>query len=432
MTRERERRRAGNTTRDAKHRSGGDWTTLMIPEGIEIFQPKVGSYRMDIVPFEVGKGNPYASKGEWYWERTFYTHRGIGPNNESYVCPWKTDEKPCPICEYRASLAKDPSSDPEEIKQLKPKERQLFLVSVHSKDNDERKVQLYESSHHTFGVLLDQLRRDAEDDEEHISQFDDPDAGSTLKASFIEKAFAGHKFPSCYAIEFRARAKGLNPKLLEHGICLDDVVKILPYDDLKRILAGVDQSDDDDEDEDDEERKPSPKKPSARKGPPDDTPTVEGTGIEEGSMVRQRKFGVCEVMRISSDGTSLVIKDDEGEIHKGVGADEVRLIEEEKSPKSKGSASKATGASSGSGRVKKVKPDEDEEDTEDEDADDEEDEDEGSDPPEDRGKKTAKTKAKKTTSRSKDDDWDEEEEEKTPPKKKGSPKASKADEDDWD
>ncbi len=251
----REARRAGSKKRDAQHRGGGEWTTLTIPDGVDIWQPKKGSHRIDIVPFTVGKGNPYADEGELYYERTYYIHRGVGPNNDSYICLAKTFDKPCPICEYRTKRAADPDADDKELKALKPKERQLWLVHDRS---DEGKVKLWEFSHFLFGELLDMQRRDAEDDERHIAEFDDPDGGSQLKVSFEEKSFDGNSFLKAYNIDFRERKEGLLDGLLDHGICLDNLLKEVPYNKLNAIFHQVESAG---EVEDDEpEEKPAPKR----------------------------------------------------------------------------------------------------------------------------------------------------------------------------
>ncbi len=262
------RRRAGSEKRDAQHRGGGEWTTLTIPDGVDIWQPKKGSHRIDIVPFAVGKGNPYAAEGELYYERTYYIHRGVGPNNDSYICLAKTFDKPCPICEYRAKRAADPDADDKELKDLKPKERQLWLVHDRS---DEGKVKLWEFSHFLFGELLDMQRRDAEDDERHVAEFDDPDGGSQLKVSFEEKAFDGNSFLKAYNIDFRERKDGLPDGLLDHGICLDDLLKEVSYDRLKAIFHQEEESNEPDDGEPEE-------KPKRKKSPPveDDDDKEEG------------------------------------------------------------------------------------------------------------------------------------------------------------
>lgn len=331
--RERERRRAGSARRDSEHRVGGEWTTISIPDGIDVFQPKEGTIKVDVVPYEVGEGNPFASPGEWYYERTFWVHGGVGPNSESYVCPAKTADRPCPICKHRAALVKRGSDDDqEEIKSLRPKERQLWLLSP--VEDGERRVVLWETSFHTFGKLLDKRRSDADDDEDHIVEFDDYKAGATLKLSFSsEDIGAGRPWLKVYNIDFKPRVSGLPEELLEHGICLDKLIKLLPYEELQRVFEGIEEAPDSsppkktpgatasrsDDDWDDE---PAPPKPAAELPKPK---TAAEVGITKGSTVRCRKFGLCEVLKISPDGTSLTLLDQDDETHKAVGLDEVCL-----------------------------------------------------------------------------------------------------------
>ena len=207
---------------------------------------------MDIVPFEADEGNPYAEKGEWYYERTYWAHRGVGPNNDTYVCPAKSAGLPCPICEYRAKLSRDPEADEKLVASLRPKERQLWLIHDHG-DKD-RGVQLWDFSHWNFGKLLDQMRKDADEDETEVTDFDDPDAGATLKVSFSEQKGGGYTFLECYNVGFKARPDGLDEEVLGHGICLDDLLRIEGYDKLKAVFLQTEEGEvDEDHDEPEEE-----------------------------------------------------------------------------------------------------------------------------------------------------------------------------------
>jgi len=335
-----ERRRAGSTRRDTQHRVGGDWTTLDLPEGIQVWQPEKGNKRIDVVPYEVGgkmesMKTSYARKGEWYWEVTFFIHASIGPNNNSYVCAAKTFDKPCPICDYRGKLGST-DVDRKMFAVLKPKERQVFLVFDH--DDEEKGVQLWEVSHHNFGKLLDKRRANADEDDDHIRDFDDDRAGSTLKVEFDEESFAtpdglSKPFLKAFAIDFKARPNGLDEKLLEHGIHLDEIVKVVPYDKLKAIFLQTEDADEDDEKADKPDR---PKSTGGRTGRTRQTEkkkeaTADEKGIEEGSFV-EHEGDKCEVRRISKDGTSLTLLDPDDEVRKAVGVDEVKLIEEEAEP----------------------------------------------------------------------------------------------------
>ena len=385
-----ESRRAGSGQRDAKHRAGGDWAALSIPEGLEMWKPKEGAVRFDIVPYVVGEGNPYADQpGEWYYERTYWTHRDVGAGKETFVCPAKTAKKPCPICEYRAKLASDPDSDDKLVKSLKPKERQLFLIRLRTRGEElDPTVRLYETSFHTFGSLLDKRRQDAEEDESHITDFDDHKEGAVLKASYVDEDTGGFTYLNCYSIDFSPRSKGLESEVVEHGFCLDEIVCVPTYDELKRAFFEFEVAKDD-ESESEEEDTPKTETDVDDDWEDEDKPNpAQEAGLKVGMSVRHRKYGVCLLNRISGDGTSLILQEDDGEtIHRAVEVKDVRIEEKESKKKEK----------------KKAAPKDDDDDWEEE----------------------PKKEKKKAAPKDDGDDWEDE------PKKKEKKVAPK-DDDDWE
>ena len=139
----------------AERRKSGDWGRAVdIPEGTDKLKlGKVVSF--DIIPYRVSiKNHPEGvEKGDTWFQRTFFIHKDVGPNNKTYLCP-KTVGKPCPICEEHAKLRKDPDADDETLKKLRQKERELFNVI----DTSDRKkgVQILDISVHLFGKLLEE------------------------------------------------------------------------------------------------------------------------------------------------------------------------------------------------------------------------------------------------------------------------------------
>jgi hypothetical protein len=239
------RRRVVDAGRRVTEHSSGDRQALNIPTGLGLWNPKKpGAYKIEIIPFEVGKVadkfalRKYAEPGDLYFERTYWMHARIGVNGDSYVCPAKTFGKPCPICEHRGILARSPKADDEKLlAALKPKERQMFLLVDH--DELEKGVQLWEVSFHNFGKQLDAKINNA-DDEDRIRyrRFADPEEGLTLKLMASEETTGdrGGKYLEFAVDEFRPRKNVLDPDWLDHGFCLDDMVRLLPYDELKKIF----------------------------------------------------------------------------------------------------------------------------------------------------------------------------------------------------
>jgi hypothetical protein len=253
-------RRSTMDRRAQTHQSGFARTAFRIPEGYELYKfEKEGSVRLDFMGYRVGKGNPYAAEGAMHPERTFFTHRDIGPNEDTYVCLAKTFNEPCPICEYRAVLlARGADRKSEEIKALLPKERQLWLVrDLNVADSA---WQLMELSFAAFGKLLDKRIKERDPDE-NFHKFHYPLSGSMLKIGITENPLPGGKWYEATTIDFKPRAQPYPKGLPDEMPCLDDLIIKTPYEKLKRIFLqlGEDQELTGDE-------APPAKKPAAAKG----------------------------------------------------------------------------------------------------------------------------------------------------------------------
>jgi hypothetical protein len=285
--------------------------TLTVPEGMKFFKiKKPGVYRVDVLPYTVGEHNPHADPGHLHYERTYFVHRNVGPNEEMFVCLRKTHGKDCPICEYRAKLARDPKASEDELKSLEPKERQLFLVI--DKDHEDAGVQLWEESYHLFGKFLDNKIKNS-DEEDQYENFYHLEDGLTLKIGATEKSFGGRDFCEMSDIEFKARKVPYDADMLAELPCLDDIPAKHKYEDLRKIFLQVDDGDEEETEEDVEveeddddaaaeaarkaksaakkpapatAKKPAPKKPAPAKDEDeddewDDEEEVEGTDDEE-------------------------------------------------------------------------------------------------------------------------------------------------------
>jgi len=268
------RKRVSGKKRAQEHKSGFDRTAINVPDGCDLFSlGKEGTKRIEIVPFTAGADNPYADKGELHYERTFFTHRGIGASEDTYICPKKTWGKKCPICEAKAKLSQDPDADEDAVKALKWSERQLFNVFDHG--DPDKGLQLWDFTFHWFGKLLDARIKNQEEDDEY-EFFADPEDGFTLRLTIEESDFAKGKF-EVSAIDFKARKKPLDEELLEAALILDDLLIEVPYDKLSDIFLQVDGPDEKTGDDDDDDDEPA-KKPRTRKPKPSSTTTKKGGG----------------------------------------------------------------------------------------------------------------------------------------------------------
>jgi len=244
-----EKRNKRSTSAAAKkraetHKTGFDNTAFEMPDDVKQFALKSDkAVRLDIIPYEVGEDNPWADKGQLHYERTYWVHRGIGVDSTSYICLAKTCGDPCPICEHRAKLAKDSNADEDLIKDLAPKERQLFNV-INTKEKN-KGVQIWEISFHLFGKRLDKEIQNSDEDDGY-EKFAELENGFTLKCGVDEKSFGGKSFYEVSSINFKPRDDDYDEDILEQTTCLDDILIIKDYDDLKEIFLQTKDDDDDD------------------------------------------------------------------------------------------------------------------------------------------------------------------------------------------
>lgn len=355
------RKRADKKQREASYSS----TYLKIPSGVKMFKPKEGVMMLDILPFRAGEGNPCADEGLLHYERTYHLHARVGADGGSpYLCPRLTSKSPCPICEDRHRMLKKADPDDEKlVKDLAPKERQLFNV-INLKEPD-KGIQLWDMSYHLFGKLLDARIRNSDEDE-GWDQFAALEGGMTLKVGFKEKSFGGRNFLEAETIDFKPRTEDYDEAMLDKAHCLDELLIEPEYEALKEAYLEAAKPSKDEDDEDDE----APVKKKAKPAPVDDEEEEEEDDDEEEAPVKKK---------------SKVVDDEEDE------DDE----DDEPAPKKKSKPAPA---------------DEDEEEEEEEDDDDEDEDDEEPAP-----------KSKKAAPKKDWDDFDEDDEDEKPAKKKSAP-----------
>lgn len=296
------------------HKTGFENTSFEVPEDKSKFVLKNDkAVRLDIIPFEAGEGNPFADKGELYYERTYFIHRGIGVDQTYYVCLNKTCGDPCPICEHRAKLMKDPDADEDLIKDLGPKERQLFNV-IDTKDRN-KGVQIWDMSFHLFGKRLDQEIKNSDEDDNY-DNFAELEGGFTLKCGVEEKSFGGgSSFYEVASIHFKSRKEDYDEDILEETTCLDDILIIKDYDELKQIFLQTTNNDDDDDDDDKDKKKKSEKgKKKENKKEPE--PESEEPEWEVGDRVLAEiddESYAGEITEVDADKESATVEFDDGD-----------------------------------------------------------------------------------------------------------------------
>lgn len=432
VKREKERREikyASAKDRAEKHEREFEPTALNIPEGCKLFRfKKAGVYRLDILPYLVNKGaetpggNPYVDEGFYAYERTYYTHRIPTPEGERpYCCLAKNFKKKCPMCEWLNQQARRGMTW-DDRKQMDCKEFQLF--NVIDLDDPKAGIQVFAFNWFEFGKIIDAKAKS----KERYREFYSLKGGYTLEVTVEENDFKGRTRLKPINYEFEKRDDYDND-ILEKVFDLDTMPKELTYEEFSKIVnegessgeassngkapakssakskakskeedddededEDEDQEDEDDNDEDEEEdtaddgrkfkdvERIHPKK-GEFKGKVKEM-TAKECGISVGDFVTHPRLGECKVLKISPDGTSLTVEDEDKDVESGVAPEDCKLV-----PVKGKTPAKPT-------KGKKVDPDEDEE--EDDDSDDD-DSDEGEDD---------------------DDDFEEDEEDEPEPVKK--------------
>jgi hypothetical protein len=264
----------------SKNKGGFESSTLNIPTGINQFQLKAGkAQRIDIIPYIAGKGNPNCDEGELAIERTYWIHKNIGPDQKWVSCLAKNENKKCPVCEFRVKLQSDSESSEEAIKALAPQKRQLWnVIDVNNRDKG---IQIWDVAQWSFGRLLATLINESDEEDEYDDIYE-IDKGSSIRLLTEDKGEFGTQVQS---IQVKSRTEQYEDNIIDEATCLDDIIKLEEYDDIKKLLLQIDEdeeeeskskkstkkkvkedddnddddNDDDDDDDDDDEKKPKEK-----------------------------------------------------------------------------------------------------------------------------------------------------------------------------
>ena len=340
-------------------KSKGGGTTLRLPDGygdVKFFKVNKPKVMLDVIPYVVSdKRHPDAEAGAevgTLWpSRRYYVHRGVGAEENSYICPLKTFGKPCPICEYASARARQ-GGDREELKALRPKARDLY--NVIDLDDPDKKIQLFDMSGFLFGDTLTKELIDASDDEQCFAELK---GGYSLKLRFEKKSFNRNEFWAVDRIDFVERKKDYKESIIEETVPLDDILVEPDYKTLEKIFLMAEGGEDDEEEEerpvrrrskDEEEEEPKRRHSSKdeEEEEEDSEPEPEDEEEEEEKPAKKAKKRPAK----EEDEEDEEDSEDDSEPEE----DEDEEEEEEEKPKKRGR------------RKKEPEPEEDEEDEEEE------------------------------------------------------------------
>jgi len=211
---------------------------LHIPDGIGIFRAEPNTrVRLDFLPYIVTDPNhpdrddekEAAVPGTLWYRRPFKTHKNVGYDNVTLVCPTSIG-KHCPICEYRQKLLKEGKSwQDKAVSSLTPSSRSLYIVVPLDSKNYEEKPHIWDFSDHLFQNKLNiELHENRE-----YAIFADLEEGYTLRIRFIEGQAQKAKFPEANRIDFEERQKKYDKSILDKVPNLDEVLVVLSYEQIE-------------------------------------------------------------------------------------------------------------------------------------------------------------------------------------------------------
>lgn len=236
-----------------------------------IFKPEIqipqwvcgdGQHVIDILPYIVGNHYPTRTfpdvrPGDPSYVLDVWVHKGIGINEDSFVCPARNYGLPCPICEHTAELRRsiDPDADENDpefgetiklIKAISPKRRTVYNILCWDSDREINKgVQVWEVAHFFMEKNLTAIsQRPARPGGPAVGgliNFPDPWDGKSIvfrrEGTGKTTSYIGHSFedrPEYIPDEYNALIEGNE----NATYCLDEIVVIPTYETLYEAYFG--------------------------------------------------------------------------------------------------------------------------------------------------------------------------------------------------
>jgi len=239
--------------------------------GITFWKCSEDDHEIYIVPFVTGKQHPKKKEGHTGINVMPFIHRGIGVNEDSYICLNRTYDERCPICDYQKELRESTEKDMDEktIKALSPSRRAIYnIVCLDSAKETAKGVQVWDVSSWLFTEPLDELAEKKKGGGKIL--YADDTLGKII--SFRKK---GTKRATEYtAFELKDRAP-IPDDILESAPCLDELLHKPTYEEVSNAFFAKPEKD---EESSDKQEEPTPVKETP--APEKDVPTSVTQGSE--------------------------------------------------------------------------------------------------------------------------------------------------------
>jgi hypothetical protein len=242
---------------------------IKLPDGMDFFQAEfekgktTKTYKMNIVPFGAGPHNRESDEGELWWRSKYDAAKKVGPDEVQVASPRSIGKK-CPIYDAWKVMADDPDIDDDDIKDLRPKSREMFYVQDTADDSG--KIWLLDISYFLFGKKLDEELR-SEDGEDYLA-FADVEDGCTLKLRFKQNSYGKATYQEVDKIDFiKRKGVDIDDDVIDSLKDPMELITFLSVPEIKKIMEGDEEEEEDDIPMDYPKKKKTKKKSSKSNAP---------------------------------------------------------------------------------------------------------------------------------------------------------------------
>lgn len=230
--------------------------TDALAQGVTIWWPKRDVERMlRVVQFQVTKSDNMAGDavGDFASVRRYKTHRNIGVEDVTYMCPTSYG-KPCPICEHYNTFSDEEKKNYKTgtAKKFKPREVCVFNALIREPDEsgkDRTSLRVVRGGYYaSYKAILDNVKSEAKfnpKNQDEIFLFDDLELGYWLRVRFAhESAMSGGSVEFMHitqaALNWREPKKMVPEKAFPLICDLDELLPApLSYGELKKLLLNA-------------------------------------------------------------------------------------------------------------------------------------------------------------------------------------------------
>lgn len=283
---------------------------ITLPEGVEFFRAEFEKGKtsvtklLNVIPFVAGKHNKEEEEGGTWWRAKYEAAKNVGPEEVGVASPSSIGKK-CPIWDAFNKLSDDPDVDDDDIKDLRPKSREMYYVM--DAEADDGKIYLLDISYFLFGKKLDEELR-SEEGEDHMA-FADAEEGCTLKLRFKQKTFGKASYQEVDRVEFIDRqGEEVTDEMIEGLKDPMSLITFKSYDEIKAMMdgAGAEASDDDEIPMDFPKKKKGNPKGKKKAGDEPDLDDMDRSALK--AYIQKKKLDIKVVKSMDDDDIREAIK----------------------------------------------------------------------------------------------------------------------------